>query len=153
MKKWISMPSAAAPPTGASHISLACEEKVVSAGSKATVHTAAKPTAPSPALTPQRGLVLTSMGQATANRATSTEMTSGPVSLGRLGINTVTTAKTAAAATVVKAEIVVRTLPSCHGKVFIPPWKTTVPENLRYPFMCWHDTFPRDRCFRHPPIT
>jgi len=67
-----------------------------------------------PALTPQRGVALTVTGHAIAKSTTRAEITSGPVSLGNEGTNTVTTASSVAAATVVKAEIVLRTLPSCH---------------------------------------
>lgn len=55
-----------------------------------------------------------SMGQASANANTSADMISGLITNDRLGKNTVTSANKVAAVTAVRAEIVLRTLPSCH---------------------------------------
>lgn len=54
----------------------------------------------------------------------------GPVKTGRLGKNTVISANTVAAATAVKAEIVLRTPPSCHVGLVDPGWKTAAPRDL-----------------------
>lgn len=54
----------------------------------------------------------------------------GPVRAPRLGKNVVTTANNVAAETVVKAEIVLRTSPSCHVRVPVPGWKTVSARDL-----------------------
>lgn len=120
-----STPKAAAPPTGASQRSIARPEKRASSGNTAMIHIAERPGTATAALTPHRGLVLTVAGQAMAKRITTNERMTGAVSLGKLGRKTVMTASNVAAATVVEAEIVLRTLLSCHVNPAVRGRKTT----------------------------
>lgn len=69
-------------------------------------------------------------GQPNANTTTKSDMTTGPVTAGRLGKNTVTTANSVAVTTVVEAEIVLRTLLSCHARDDVPGSKTHARRNL-----------------------
>lgn len=57
-------------------------------------------------------------------------MTTGPVRAGRLGKNAINTANTVAAATAVKAEIVLRTSLSCHVGLPDPGWQTVPSRDL-----------------------
>src|SRR5699024_11767588 len=99
-------------------------------GNGDTTHTDAKPLAPSPADTPQRGAAVIRTGHVSAKVTTSADMTTGPVSAGRLGKNAVNTANTVAAATAVKAEIVLRTSLSCHVGLPDPGWQTVPSRDL-----------------------
>src|SRR5699024_7344542 len=123
-------PTATAPLTGASHSSVVVVENRAVTGSNATSQMANKPAIPRAAEIPQRQLGFTSLGQASANITTSPDITNGPVLTGRLGKNTVITASSAAAVTVVTAKIVLRTLLSCHDSVNAAGCKTAARRNL-----------------------
>src|SRR5699024_9993170 len=134
VKVWMTniakIPNAAAPPTGANHSSVGADENCACAGSSDTTHTEAKPVVPSTADTPQRGAAVIRTGHVSAKVTTSADMTTGPVSAGRLGKNAVNTANTVAAATAVKAEIVLRTSLSCHVGLPDPRWQTVPSRDL-----------------------
>src|SRR5699024_8595014 len=114
-----------------------------------TIQIANKPGNASAALTPHRGVVLTVTGHAMAKTMTSADKTSGPVRLGRLGRKTVTTASNVAAATVVEAEIVLRTLLSCHvGRGLGAARQLRVRQAVEQ-LVWWHDRFARVKSFRN----